>query len=110
MVIDMMMRDIEFLGPEPLGYELPDHSGIYLVCTESSGGIRILGVYGADDMRKDILENPFSKDWKGYEDNCGLFVYWSEELPYDTVQTKVWDIISTRPYPVPCVKRLEDDW
>lgn len=107
----MNIRDVEFHGPEPLGTELPDHPGIYLVCTESSGGIRILGVYGAEDMRKDFESNEFAESWEQYEDANGLFVYWSGDMgDKDEVSSKIWDIIYTRPYPVPCVKRPEDDW
>lgn len=107
----MMIRDIEFRGPEPLGTELPDHAGIYMICTESSGGIRILGVYGAQDMRLDMERNEFAGSWKRYEDSNGLFVYWSGDMGnIDAIVPKVRDIIYTRPYDVPCVKRMEDDW
>ena len=107
----MIIRDVEFIGPEPLGTELPDYPGIYLVCTESSGGIRILGVYGAQDMRSDFEENEWSSEWGSHEDNEGLFVYWSTEMGgEDDIDSKVWDIIYTRPYEVPCVKRMADDW
>ena len=107
----MIIRDVEFFGPEPLGTELPDYAGIYLVCTESSGGIRIIGVYGAQDMRGDFPLNQFKDEWSRYEDNNGLFVYWSTDMGnIDVINPKVADIIYTRPYPVTCVKRLEDDW
>ena len=107
----MIIRDVEFIGPEPLGTELPDYPGIYLVCTESSGGIRMLGVYGAQDMRADFKVNEWAPQWKSYEDNEGLFVYWSTDMgTIDVINPKVWDIIYTRPYDVPCVKRMEDDW
>lgn len=107
----MIIRDVEFFGPEPLGTELPKYAGIYLVCTESSGGIRILGVYGAQDMRSHFESNEFADSWREHEDREGLFVYWSKDMGnVDVVNPKVWDIIYTRPYPVSCVKRMEDEW
>ncbi|MGN1045325.1 MAG: hypothetical protein ACI4Q9_05165 [Candidatus Methanomethylophilaceae archaeon] len=106
----MILRDIEFNGPYgPEG--LPDEPGVYLVCTESSGGIRILGVYEGDDMRSHASTNPRSPEWKDHEDNNGIFFYGSGTIrDRDARVSKVLDIIDTRPYDVPCVDRIADDW
>lgn len=109
--IHIIIRDTEFHGPAVLGSTVPSHAGIYLVCTESSGGIRILGVYESKDMSSYMTENTWSQKWKEFEDNNGLFVYWSGEIPDEKDRAaKVWDIIYTRPYDIPCVSRPKDDW
>ena len=106
----MNMRGVDFTGP--CGADaLPGSPGIYLVCTESSGGIRVLGVYESDDIRSHVSSNPRAREWGSYEDGNGIFFYGSGPITdRDARASKVRDIIDTRPYAVPCVDRIEDDW
>ena len=106
----MMLRDIEFEGPFEMGIKAPESAGLYLVCTESSGGIRILGVYDADNIDQSLASTEFKEKWVECTD-MGLFYYYSEmDIPSYRREEKVQDIISTRPYDVLCVKPIKDDW
>ncbi len=106
----MILRNIDFGNPFPLGTEVPARRGIYLVCTESSGGIKIIGVYGSDNMSKSFAENKYAKKWSEYEDD-GMFIYFSKDtLDALNLEMKVRDIIDTRFYDVVCVDKLDDSW
>lgn len=106
----MIMRNIEFKGPFPMEKEAPESAGLYLVCTESSGGIRLIGVYEADNIRESIETNEFREKWNDYVD-MDLFYYYSEsDMSPEKRFEKCRDIIDTRPYAVTCVNAICDDW
>lgn len=53
---------MDFAGP--VGIDgLPHQPGVYLVCTDASGGIKILGAYDADDMAASSAANPKRACW-----------------------------------------------
>ena len=106
----MMLRNIEFEGPFEMDVKAPESAGLYMVCTESSGGIRILGIYHADNIGQSLTSNEFKEKWIECID-MGLFYYYSEtDIPSYKREEKVLDIISTRPYDVLCVNPIKDDW
>jgi hypothetical protein len=101
----------KYEGPVPVtGEDVPNGPGVYLICTDSAGGIKILGVYESDDMRMSIANNPKSKCWKENCDN-GLSAYY---LMMDAPQTKREDLcrrtIENRWYRVVCNDPPMDDF
>lgn len=105
----MNLRGVEF--GEPVGLEgIRPGPGVYLVCTESSGGMRVIGAYWAEDMASDALANPWRDRWAEHDDG-GLFAYCSES-PFDAVDGPAVcaDIVTTRFYDVPCYEAPREDW
>ncbi len=90
--------------------DIPARPGVYMICTESSGGMRVIGVYWAKDMAKDSLSNPWRDQWKSHMDK-GIFAYVSEE-PYSERDGPLicGDIVTTRFYTVPCYDPPREDW
>lgn len=106
----MIIRSVDF--GEPMGMDAPlsEGSGIYLVCTQSSGGVRIIGAYAAENIRDSFRRNEFRDSWKDHMDD-GLMMYESViDSGLDELTERCLDIIDTRFYPVPCVRMPTDDW
>ena len=66
----------EYAGPVGIG-DLPDSPGVYLVTTEASGGIKILGIYGSDSSIASSAEsNPKKACWeRNRKDSDPAFYY-----------------------------------
>ena len=106
----MIMRGVDFGEPMSMDSVLPDGPGLYLVCTESSGGIRIIGAYAAENISESFLLNEFRDTWKDHIDD-GLMVYVSPmDSDIRTLTDKCLDIIDTRFYSIPCVRMPVDNW
>lgn len=106
----MIMRGVDFGNPMPMDGEIPPSPGLYMVCTESSGGIRVIGVYAAENIRESFMTNEYRDSWSDYEDS-GLFLYVSVlDENIETLDAKCIDIIDTRFYTTPCSKIPGDDW
>lgn len=95
----------DFKGSLPISGEgLPSSAGVYLICTESAGGIKILGVYEGADMLASMKSNPKSECWKKHEDK-GLDVYYfveddpskRERLCRKTIDGRWYDVVCNDP-------------
>lgn len=55
---------IDFTGPAMID-DLPRRPGIYLIATDASGGVKLLGAYdGGDDMSESASSNTKKECWK----------------------------------------------
>jgi len=101
---------MRFEGPIGMdGAQLPSASGIYIVGTLSSGAIKMLGIYQADDMNRSFRENDKKDCWQKNMDS-GLNLYYFEvQDPKDRERT-CRKMIMDRWYPVECVDRIQDDF
>jgi len=101
---------MRFQGPLSMdGTDLPSQSGIFIVGTLSSGGIKMLGIYDADDMKGAFLNHEKKDCWKNNQDR-GLNLYYLEvEDPREREKT-CRKMVMDRWYPVPCVDLPKDDF
>ncbi|MBO4552435.1 MAG: hypothetical protein J5673_04495 [Candidatus Methanomethylophilaceae archaeon] len=55
---------MEFTGPVEIGM-IPNVPGVYIITTDASGGVKILGAYdGGDDMNSSAKNNPKRTCWE----------------------------------------------
>ena len=104
----------------PLGIDgegFPESPGIYLICTGSAGGDKIIALYESKDIRKDIIENPDREEWmrnkddgnNGYGDDA-LRSYYLLENSDGIRQDMIVKIVERRPYRIPCYRPPMDDF
>ena len=107
-----------FEGPFGIdGEEFPESPGIYLICTGSAGGDRIIALYQSVNIRKDIVGNPDRDDWmrnkddgkNGYNDDA-LRSYYLLEDNECIRQDMIVKIVERRPYNIPCYRPPMDDF
>ena len=101
---------MQFDGPIDIdGSSLPASSGIYIVGTLSSGAIKILGIYHADDMQASFQKNDKKDCWHKNMDR-GLKLYYREVVDPRERDRTCRKMIMDRWYPVECVDRIQDDF
>jgi hypothetical protein len=103
--------NVRYDGPAPItGEGVPETPGIYLVCTEASGGEMILGVYEGDNIHQSLLSNPKAPCWEKNRQN-GLVVYWlTMNEPKPKRSSFCRRTIMNRWYTVPCNDPPRDDF
>ena len=108
----------KFEGPFPItGEDFPSSPGVYLICTGSAGGDKIIALYGATDMKKDIASNPFKGDWmKAKDDGNNSFSDDALRAYYIVVDREsdrdrmITGLVERRPYKIPCYRPPMDDF
>ena len=105
-----------FEGPNPIdGEGTPDSPGVYLICTDSAGGEKIIGLYQSDNMREHMRNNPERKDWEPHVANEGFgrsslhsfFIVIEKESDRLSM---IYGIVDRRPYRIPCYRPPADDF
>lgn len=73
---------MEFTGPVEIG-NLPGIPGAYIITTDASGGVKLLGAYdGGDDMKASAGSNPKKDCWmKNRKDTDPVAYYIAETDP-----------------------------
>jgi len=102
---------MHFEGPMKMdGNGLPTSPGIYFVSTGSAGGIRILGIYNADDILHSFQSNEKRDCWTKHCDD-GLAVYYiATDISKKEREAMCNKMINDRFYALPCVDTISDDF
>ena len=100
----------DFIGPVEIT-DLPSSPGLYLITTDASGGIKLLGVYdGGNDMRASAEKNPKKDCWqKNRKDSDPVAYYIPEDDPRKK-DTICRGIIDRRYYEMVCNDPPRDDF
>ncbi len=101
---------MDFEGPNPLeSLSLPSAPGIYIVATEASGGVKMLGIYQADDMLADFSSHEKRECWEKNADQ-GLDVFYRQIDDIKERDRACRKMISDRWYRLDCVDPPRDDF
>ena len=95
----------------PVGIDsLPGSSGVYIITTQASGGIKILGVYAAKDMHQSSIDNPKRTCWQKNRKDTDPEAYFIL-TDDDVIKSRICDsIITRRYYRIECNDPIKDDF
>ena len=100
----------EFAGPAEIA-DLPSSPGVYLITTDASGGIKLLGVYdGGDDMKISAEKNPKKDCWQKNRKDTDPVAYYILENDGKTRERICRSIIDRRFYEMVCNDPPRDDF
>ena len=101
---------IEFTGPVDLS-DIPSAAGVYLITTEASGGIKLLGIYdGGDDMRSSAGKNPKKECWQKNRKDTDPAAFYVQENDPKRRERICRGIIDRRFYEMVCNDPPRDDF
>ena len=101
---------IEFTGPVEIS-NLPNSPGVYMITTDASGGVKILGIYdGGNDMRKSSESNPKKDCWMKHRKDTDPVAYYIAEDDLGKRPSICRGIIDRRYYDMPCNDPPKDDF
>ena len=108
----------KFEGPSSIdGEGIPSSPGVYLICTGSAGGDKIIALYESDDMRKHMVSNPDRGEWMRNKDDGNNGFNDDQLRAYDLLENSasirediIYKIVDRRPYRIPCYKPPTDDF
>ena len=100
----------EFIGPVEIT-DLPTSPGLYLITTDASGGIKLLGAYdGGDDMRTSAANNPKKDCWQKNRKDTDPVAYYISENDPKRRGSICRSIIDRRFYEMVCNDPQRDDF
>ena len=99
----------DFEGPMDID-RLPGLPGVYLIVTDASGGVKILGAYEAEDAKASAASNPRRECWEKNRKDSDPVAYFREERDPDRRQALVFGIHQRRAYPLVCSELPKDDF
>ena len=100
----------EFTGPVEIR-DLPSFPGLYLITTDASGGIKLLGVYdGGNDMKASAERNPKKDCWQKNRKDTDPVAYYILENDHKTRNDICRKIIDRRFYEMVCNDPPKDDF
>lgn len=101
---------IKYDGPISIdGAQMPHEPGVYLICTDSSGGSKIIGVYESADMNSSITGNPKRACWEKNKDGK-LEAYYFIEPDRAKREKQVRRTVDDRYYKIACYDPPKDDF
>ena len=100
---------MDFEGPMEIG-KLPHSPGVYLITTDASGGVKIIGVYQAADMGADAAQNPKRNCWIKNRKDTDPVAYCMAEPDADAREKIVLAFMYRRPYDLVCNDPIRDDF
>ena len=100
---------MDFTGPIEIDV-LPHTAGIYLITTDASGGVKIIGAYKATDMHDDAAQNPKRGCWEKNRKDTDPVAYWMAEPDADAREKIVLAFMYRRPYDLVCNDPIRDDF
>ena len=101
---------IDFKGPVEIS-DLPEIPGSYIIVTDASGGIKILGAYdGGENIKASAASNPKRQCWeKNRKDTDPVAYYVAENDPKK--RERIWrGLMDRRFYEMVCNDPLKDDF
>ena len=118
MVMTAIFDGKKYEGPYTIdAKDVPPTPGVYLICTGSSGGEKIIALYESDDMKTHMTSNPERDEWfrnkddgnNSYNDDA-LRTYYLEEKSQSIRQDIILKMVERRPYRIPCYRPPVDDF
>ncbi len=100
---------IDFDGPMDIS-ALPHEAGVYIITTEASGGVKILGVYEGEDANASAAGNPKKGCWEKNRKDTDPVAYFRPERDPDARQKAIWGIMQRRFYGIVCNDPLKDEF
>ena len=100
---------IDFTGPVEID-SLPSEPGVYLITTDASGGVKLIGVYGAADMNADAKINPKKDCWQKNRKDTDPVAYYLLEKDPSKRDSVCAGIVYRRFYDLPCNDPPKDDF
>ncbi len=101
---------IEFTGPAEID-DLPNAPGAYIITTDASGGVKILGAYdGGEDMNASANSNPKKECWHKNRKDTDPVAYYVEESDPDKRIRICRGLIERRYYEMVCNDPPRDDF
>ncbi len=99
----------EFTGPVGIS-DLPHIPGVYIITTEASGGVKILGVYDGEDMNSSAASNPKRGCWEKNRKDTEPTAFYREERDPDKRLSLIFGIMQRRFYGLVCNDPIKDDF
>ena len=99
----------EFQGPMDID-RLPGLPGVYLIVTDASGGVKILGAYEAEDAKASAASNPRRECWQKNRKDSDPVAYFREDRDLGKRQELVFGIHQRRFYGLVCSELPKDDF
>ena len=99
----------DFEGPIEIA-DLPHEPGVYLITTDASGGVKIIGAYEAEDMGRSASENPKRLCWTKNRKDTDPVAYYLLEKEKDAREKLVLNVMLRRPYDLVCNDPIRDDF
>ena len=100
----------DFIGPVEIR-DLPPSPGLYLITTDASGGIKLLGAYdGGNDMRSSAEKNPKKDCWQKNRKDTDPVAYYILEDDAKKRNSICRSIIDRRFYEMVCNDPPRDDF
>ena len=99
----------DFQGPMEID-QLPAIPGVYLIVTDASGGVKILGAYEAEDCKASAASNPRRECWQKNRKDTDPAAYFREERDPVKRQELVLGIHQRRFYGLVCSEPPKDDF
>ena len=100
---------IMFEGPMDIA-ALPHSPGVYLITTEASGGVKILGAYGAEDMCQSAATNPKRACWEKNRKDTDPVAFCRVVADADARDRLSFSIMHGRFYELVCNDPIGDDF
>ena len=100
---------IMYEGPMDID-SLPHSPGVYLITTEASGGVKILGAYGAEDMCQSAASNPKRGCWEKNRKDTDPVAYCRIEGDAGSRDSAVISVLRSRFYSLECNDPISDDF
>jgi len=99
-----------FTGPVGID-ELPNVPGMYIITTDASGGVKILGAYdGGNDMNASAKTNPKRDCWQKNRKDTDPVAYYIAENDAKKRDNICRGLIERRFYEMVCNDPLKDDF
>ncbi len=100
---------IDFRGPMEIS-ALPHEAGVYIIATEASGGVKILGIYEGGDMCASAAENPKRGCWEKNRKDTDPVAYCRLEKDPAVRERIVLGVMQRRFYGVVCNDPIKDEF
>ncbi len=100
---------MDFEGPMEID-ALPHSPGVYLITTDASGGVKILGAYQAADVNADAAQNPKRDCWMKNRKDTDPVAYYMKEEDTEAREKIVLAFMYRRPYDLVCNDPIRDDF
>ena len=98
-----------FEGPMEIA-DLPHSPGVYLIVTDASGGVKIIGAYEGTDMNQSAADNPKRGCWMKNRKDTDPVAYCKVESDASEREKLVLNMMFRRPYELVCNDPIRDDF
>ena len=104
-----LFDNMMFTGPVEID-SLPHTAGAYIITTDASGGVKILGAYEGDDIHSSAVTNPKRQCWEKNRKDTDPVAYYIEEKDPKRREDICRGLIDRRYYDMVCNDPRTDDF